>query len=539
MASRLLRLAPLLASVGPAQAWVTETQSRHGTTIEYIRNESLGRVVTGGTPEQSLGLLWTQPEFLGDDTGLGGSITWAWDPALCDKMLPKFNEDFWFFSLINCDSVKASVLRALHTWEANSRHIKFHDVSAKCEATLTSDGVCPAAEIIFTLNASEPVTFYTPPARTVRTEVMSVNFRYTNGLEPVRGFGDKAAAAEAAMAAGSPEGLGYFTAKRPVPAVVGASVIYRTEDVCWYADSQFCGPMHDWKHSWRNPDTAYVAGVTTFFLIWICVVISVVYDFGMSFKRTTRMHQKLLREGGDDPKEPKEEDDAARNWRERKEALCGVVATLSLRGITLRLFLIMVPWAYFTAVFRSCWQCYDFEAATAQQIGHILGLGTPDRVPATVNQYHAGFAAGAAAMVNASTCPGDLWADVWPGVPADAAIDPLTNVRPSIMQAFSLHTPRSCLELDDLEALNVLYPDCEGAPTTPVCAKPALNLGWLRLIVFAGGPLFVSIMIASFTMSVAMTIGEQTGAAEAAAKAEEAAVTADKPGLTDWRKSVA
>ena len=51
--------------------------------------------------------------------------------------------------------------------------------------------------------------------------------------------------------------------------------------------------------------------------------------------------------------------------------------------------------------------------------------------------------------------------------------------------------------------------------------------------------LTMSIMIASFTMSVAMTIGEQTGAAEAAAKAEEAAVTADKPGLTDWRKSVA
>ena len=55
-----------------------------------------------------------------------------------------------------------------------------------------------------------------------------------------------------------------------------------------------------------------------------------------------------------------------------------------------------------------------------------------------------------------------------------------SRTRPSIMYDFNKHNPRVCLEDDDLEAINVLYPDCMGAPTVPVCAKPPLNLGWLR-----------------------------------------------------------
>ncbi len=58
----------------------------------------------------------------------------------------------------------------------------------------------------------------------------------------------------------------------------------------------------------------------------------------------------------------------------------------------------------------------------------------------------------------------------------------LTEVRPSIMFDFDLHNPRRCLEADDLEGLNVLYPDCQGGTTEVICHKPALNLGWLRLL---------------------------------------------------------
>ena len=121
--------------------------------------------------------------------------------------------------------------------------------------------------------------------------------------------------------------------------------------------------------------------------------------------------------------QPEEEED--RTWRARGEAVCAVVARLSLRGVTMRLFLVLSPWAYFLAIFRSCWQCYDFEGATAHHIGHLLGLGNPNEVSEQVNSYHAGFASGSAPSVNASTCQGDLWADVRPGVPPGAAVDPM------------------------------------------------------------------------------------------------------------------
>ena len=49
-------------------------------------------------------------------------------------------------------------------------------------------------------------------------------------------------------------------------------------------------------------------------------------------------------------------------------------------------------------------------------------------------------------------------------------------------QAFTQHNPRVCLTDDDLEALNVLYPDCLGGFTVPLCAKSPLNLGWIRIL---------------------------------------------------------
>ena len=63
------------------------------------------------------------------------------------------------------------------------------------------------------------------------------------------------------------------------------------------------------------------------------------------------------------------------------------------------------------------------------------------------------------------------WDDVLPGVPPGATVNPLTGRRYSIMDSVQKDNPRTCLTEDDLEALNVLYPTCSGAITTPVCLK--------------------------------------------------------------------
>jgi len=137
----------------------------------------------------------------------------------------------------------------------------------------------------------------------------------------------------------------------------------------------------------------------------------------------------------------------------------------------------------------TCWDCFDFEAAIAHEVGHLLGLGHPDLAGHETlagysgrgaNSYHVDLARGQ--PFNSTTCLSP-WAGVRAGAPGNVSQG---GIRPSIMVDFTKHKPKSCLELDDLEALNVLYPDCLGGPSTPLCDKPALNLGWLRMLMFVG-----------------------------------------------------
>ena len=51
------------------------------------------------------------------------------------------------------------------------------------------------------------------------------------------------------------------------------------------------------------------------------------------------------------------------------------------------------------------------------------------------------------------------------------AINSQTGIRPSMMDSFTTHNPNVCISEDDLEAINTLYPLCEGAIVTPICDK--------------------------------------------------------------------
>ena len=42
-------------------------------------------------------------------------------------------------------------------------------------------------------------------------------------------------------------------------------------------------------------------------------------------------------------------------------------------------------------------------------------------------------------------------------------LDGLTQVRNSVMEAFTQHNPKACLTADDLEGIATLYPDCAGS----------------------------------------------------------------------------
>jgi hypothetical protein len=83
------------------------------------------------------------------------------------------------------------------------------------------------------------------------------------------------------------------------------------------------------------------------------------------------------------------------------------------------------------------------------------------------------------------------WAAVQAGVPPGAVYDTLKlNIRyptrDAQMEAVTQHNPRTCLFGDDLEALAVLYPDCDQdlALFEAVCHQVDLNLGIARIAAY-------------------------------------------------------
>ena len=475
------RLGALLVfATPPASAWITVSQSEYGTSIARIRNESVGLNV--GNPLQSLGHLWSLPQDPMSTTGLGSSITWAWDSAICDEVLRDVKENVWFVSLVSCESLRASMNRAFDTWAMNSRFIKFTDVTSKCAADGYAVMECPHAEIKVTALGGVRNATHSEPALSTRRTFYSTTFRSTAGERPYRAFSS---------------GSHTFHVYRQVPETVGGTIAFRTEDTCWFLDSQFCSGFNDWKRAWSS-GSAYSTFVILLLLVWGASVFLMSKQFAARFKRLFMAKFKALEaERQDDPHDEIQDEVS---YVSVAKALLSSLAHFSLIGLALRLTLLMLVWPYIEAA-SSCFHCYDFEAAAAHQVGHLLGLGHPDVPPAESTMtgftadgrvsYHAGLAAGEA--LNASTCA-NVWADVQEGLPPGAHTEreAADGYRRSIMTKFTLDDMSSCLYADDLEALNVLYPDCNGGPTVPLCAKPALNLGWQRILLFICVPLGVA-----------------------------------------------
>ena len=45
------------------------------------------------------------------------------------------------------------------------------------------------------------------------------------------------------------------------------------------------------------------------------------------------------------------------------------------------LFLLVFPPIFYDQIFLPCWDCYDFEAAIAHEVGHVLGFDHPEHLP--------------------------------------------------------------------------------------------------------------------------------------------------------------
>ena len=318
----------MFALASLAQAWISTSQARFGATIAEIYNESIG-LRSGDNPQKSLGYLWTQPQGLVNNLvstrGLGGSITWASDERLCSELSPLFQDTFWTMPLVSCDSIKASLTSAFETWEMNSRYVKFTDVTAQCHAHGHSRGGCPYAEIWVASMAGSGVASSTPdPALARQTPDFTTSFRLTNGLSPVGSL------------------------PQQVAEVVSGGLSFRTNDICYYQDSEFCSVFHQYKQVWNSPLAVRMVGTTMLFTVWGIAFVAMAVSTAIAVRRAA--HSLKVKFVRDVELDVNSTDVTSTPVSRLERALLIFTTEFSIAGVAGRLLLMMIPWPFFTAV---------------------------------------------------------------------------------------------------------------------------------------------------------------------------------------------
>ena len=282
----------LTTATALVDSWVPSTSSIFGAQRGQIVEQLAGVPLPANRNWQTqLGSLWTFPADSSDTTGLGGGITFAFDPELCGRLMPLFREDIAGASFITCDDIKASVFRAFNAWGTNSRFFKFTDVTGECEKMgllhggqeEQPHGGCAFAEIWITaLTRDESRRRQLQEARRrlategeagsqeeggLQVESAEQNldsggtfvasalshwrasyaFRYTNGED----------AFQWVLTGGE-----WARQARPVLETYAGTLAYGVDGgsggvgLCWYLDSDFCSQFHSLKRRMGGPSQA-------------------------------------------------------------------------------------------------------------------------------------------------------------------------------------------------------------------------------------------------------------------------------------------
>jgi len=418
--------------------------------------------------------LWSLPQSTDDFTGLGNEISWAWDPAMCELISPHLREKFMMVHFVDCEVLHAHVRRAFDTWAANHNLIGFNDVSKTCERNGEPLSNCSLAEISFVdmRDGRIPAEAGDAPAFSVRAPRYSGDFKFTNGRGPRSRVVD---------------GKATTSNTDTVSGVIGINV----HSACWYVDTEFCNVFHKMK-TWEGwtPDGVFALLVSILFSVWGLAMLAIVWRLYFALRKQLEMRIKIDTDG-----DGVEMHEVVAMLGQRGEAFIEVMSKQSLPGTTLRLLCAAVPWGFY-AILYTCWNCWDFEAALAHQIGQLLGIGVPD--PMSTTYHHAGLSADI--PLNTSNCV-NPWAQVSLGTPSGVELG-MYGTPSAVMEPFTRHNPKVCLTRDDLEALNVLYPQCEQAAIMPACFKTDTNVGFLmsctKVLLPAAFALVLAVLLHTF-----------------------------------------
>lgn len=423
--------------------------------------------------------------------GLKGGLTYAIHPQFCERMLPRFpEEDFesieniFGFSFLDCDRIRKAIAEAFNTWAINHKYLHFEDVTTACwkswEAagspsceSLPKDATCecPNAELLITTN-----DLWTPG-------VVNANSVHQGDYAAFVINGKKGTVAMERLPTRLTSGA----------VIDGDQGLQRSEmtvstELCWYLDTTFCYQFHSMNDAEWD---------VVLFMRIVVTVVSIVCAGIFCTILASGLRNALCPSQG-----TRAESSVKKVFGRRTDAVLLFLARTPLFCLLFSLFwLIAAPVFYFT-IFLPCWDCYDFKATLAHEVGHVLGFDHPDDTDCNGDcvlsarnlQTRAGI------VMGDSVCQRPLTNDTVEWIPdadrKDCSNLPDGDPHDSIMFSVTKHRSRTCLTADDLEGLNFLYPLCgDEALTEPECLESLELSGYLRFTLAIGMPYALSTII--------------------------------------------
>lgn len=355
--------------------------------------------------------------------------------------------------------------RSMASWSAQHDYINFVDVTEECEK-LGRNSSCELAELWITNKpladgadgnaVAEVAASALPNARVVPTASLSP-FRFTNGETPyyIDGSGNRQTI--------------------PIYETFTGTIEFGINGLCWYLDATFCSYFHELK-AFADAETIKLVLQLIIFALWGTAGLLIVYQVFSAVRVQCDRH-------------------GSQSCRTRCRKSLEELASWSLLGTAIRVVLIVSPSLFYVNIFLPCWECYDFEAAALHEVGHILGLGHPDKATEEFcarclccdgSSYQQNLYSVAASATNVSDACINTFDYVFEGLPPSSNSDDLVaGALNAIMISFTQFNPQPCLTSDDLQALNAMYPTCGKVITDkPACYAVRHNIGWVRVMVY-------------------------------------------------------
>ena len=145
---------------------------------------------------------------------------------------------------------------------------------------------------------------------------------------------------------------------RRVVETFGTLTTLNRDGHCYYLDSSFCAPLHDFKRSHASPDAAraLLRG-----LAWTPLALALASALAWAAWVLLSKQQR-----------------GANERRPPQSAVLDHVASMRTLPVVLAAVLFWTPIALEIGVLRPCWDCWDLQAVMTREIGHVLGFGIPD-----------------------------------------------------------------------------------------------------------------------------------------------------------------